>query len=52
MKLPAHAPKKSEKRVIAHVPKGISLASGFSEGSQVWVGITGFHIFAPGTLAK
>jgi sulfate transport system ATP-binding protein len=41
-----------EKRVIAHVPKGISLASGFSEGSQVWVGITGFHIFAPGTLAK
>jgi sulfate transport system ATP-binding protein len=31
--------------VIAHVPKGVSIASGFEEGRSVWVGITGFHFF-------
>lgn len=36
----------AEKPVIAHVPKGLSLASGFSEGRKVFVGITGFHSFA------
>jgi ABC-type Fe3+/spermidine/putrescine transport system ATPase subunit len=35
----------AEKPVIAHVPKGLSLASGFSEGRHVYVGITGFHSF-------
>jgi len=33
------------KRVIAHVPKGVSLASGFAEGREVHVGITAFHAF-------
>ncbi len=32
--------------VVAHVPKGVSLASGFKEGSEVYVGITAFHAFA------
>jgi sulfate transport system ATP-binding protein len=31
--------------VTAHVPKGVSLASGFAVGGKVWVGITGFHYF-------
>lgn len=35
-----------DKRVIAHVPKGVSLASGFDEGREVYVGITAFHAFA------
>jgi sulfate/thiosulfate transport system ATP-binding protein len=34
-----------DKHVIAHVPKGVSLASGFAEGKQVYVGITAFHAF-------
>ena len=34
-----------ERLVVAHVPKGVSLASGFEKGGQVWVGITGFHYF-------
>ncbi len=33
------------KNVVAHVPKGVSLASGFDKGRSVWVGITGFHVF-------
>jgi sulfate transport system ATP-binding protein len=33
------------KSVVAHVPKGVSLASGFDTGRPVWVGITGFHYF-------
>jgi sulfate/thiosulfate transport system ATP-binding protein len=33
------------KRVTAHVPKGVSLASGFEEGRAVFVGITAFHAF-------
>jgi sulfate transport system ATP-binding protein len=36
----------SEKPVVAHLPKGLSLASGFVEGRSVFVGITGFHSFA------
>ncbi|MBI2061680.1 MAG: ABC transporter ATP-binding protein [Nitrospirae bacterium] len=32
------------KRVIAHVPEGISVASGFETGREVYVGITGFKI--------
>lgn len=35
----------AEKPVIAHVPKGLSLASNFVEGRQVFVGVTGFHSF-------
>lgn len=35
-----------DKRVVAHVPKGVSLASGFAEGREVYVGITAFHVFA------
>jgi sulfate/thiosulfate transport system ATP-binding protein len=34
------------KHVIAHVPKGVSLASGFAEGRNVFIGITAFHVFA------
>ncbi len=33
------------RRVVAHVPKGVSLASGFAEGRKVFVGITAFHAF-------
>ncbi len=36
----------AEKPVIAHLPKGLSIASGFVEGREVFVGITGFHCFA------
>lgn len=36
----------AEKPVLAHVPKGLTLASGFVEGRQVFVGVTGFHHFA------
>lgn len=35
----------TEKPVIAQVPKGLSLASGFVEGRDVFVGVTGFHSF-------
>jgi sulfate/thiosulfate transport system ATP-binding protein len=35
----------AEKPVLAHVPKGLTLASGFIEGREVHVGITGFHSF-------
>lgn len=34
-----------EKEIIAHVPKGVSLASGFEVGRDVYVGITAFHTF-------
>jgi hypothetical protein len=34
-----------DKHIIAHVPKGVSLASGFETGRQVYVGITAFHAF-------
>ncbi len=34
-----------QKRVVAHVPKGVSLASGFTEGRDVYIGITAFHTF-------
>jgi sulfate transport system ATP-binding protein len=36
----------SEKQVIAHVPKGVSYASGFNEGARVYVGITEYHAFS------
>jgi len=35
----------AEKLVLAHVPKGLSLASDFVEGREVYAGITGFHVF-------
>jgi len=34
-----------DKLVSARLPKGLSLASGFTEGRDVFVGITGFHSF-------
>jgi sulfate transport system ATP-binding protein len=36
----------SEKHIIAHVPKGIVLASGFEVGKEVHIGITAFQVFA------
>jgi sulfate/thiosulfate transport system ATP-binding protein len=36
----------AEKPVVAHLPKGLSIASGFVEGREVFVGVTGFHSFA------
>jgi sulfate transport system ATP-binding protein len=33
------------RNVVAHLPKGLSEASGFAPGKQVFVGITGFHTF-------
>ena len=30
---------------MAHVPKGVSLASGFEVGKQVFVGVTAYHVF-------
>ncbi len=39
---------KADKLVTAHLPKGLSMASGFVEGRQVFVGITGFHSFPIG----
>jgi len=35
----------AEKPVLAHVPKGLSLASDFREGKEIYAGITGFHVF-------
>jgi sulfate transport system ATP-binding protein len=40
-----------DKRIIAHVPKGVAISSGFETGRDVFVGITAFHVFpmaAPG----
>ncbi len=34
-----------EKHILAHVPKGLSLASDFREGKEIYAGITGFHVF-------
>ena len=34
------------KQIVAHVPKGVSLSSGFEEGSEVYAGITAYHAFA------
>jgi sulfate transport system ATP-binding protein len=34
-----------ERFVTAHLPKGLSEASGFSVGKKVFAGITGFHTF-------
>jgi sulfate transport system ATP-binding protein len=33
------------RNMVAHLPKGVSEASGFAPGSKVFVGITGFHAF-------
>ncbi|MFN0117522.1 MAG: sulfate/molybdate ABC transporter ATP-binding protein [Elusimicrobiota bacterium] len=34
-----------DKEIIADVPKGVSIASGFDQGREVFVGITAFHVF-------
>ncbi len=34
-----------QKQIIAHVPKGVSLASNFDEGREVYVGITAYQTF-------
>lgn len=34
------------REVIAHIPKGVFLASGFKDGQDVFVGITAFQTFA------
>ncbi|MGH7442958.1 MAG: TOBE domain-containing protein [bacterium] len=31
--------------VTAHLPRGLSEASGFAPGETVYAGITGFHVF-------
>lgn len=33
------------KQILAHIPKGVFIASGFREGQTVYVGITAFHVF-------
>jgi sulfate transport system ATP-binding protein len=33
------------RRLLAHLPRGLSEASGFVKGEKVWAGITGFHVF-------
>jgi sulfate transport system ATP-binding protein len=34
-----------DKQIVAHVPKGVSLASDFTEGKKVHVGVTAYHCF-------
>lgn len=34
------------RKILAHVPKGVALASDFVEGRNVHIGITAFHVFA------
>ena len=34
------------RRILAHLPKGVSEASGFRVGKKVYAGITDFHVFA------
>lgn len=41
---------KENKIITALVPKGVALASGFSQGKTVYVGITDFHCFATDVL--
>jgi len=36
----------NNKQIIAHVPKGVSLSSGFGEGSEVFIRITEYHVFS------
>ncbi|HNA59799.1 MAG TPA: sulfate ABC transporter ATP-binding protein [Elusimicrobiota bacterium] len=36
----------ADRPIVAHVPKGVSLASGFDVGRRVYVGITAYHSFA------
>jgi sulfate/thiosulfate transport system ATP-binding protein len=38
------------KEIIADVPKGVALMSGFKEGSDVFVGITEYHAFTDHTV--
>jgi len=38
------------KHVTAHLPRGLSEASGFAPGEKVYVGIIGFHIFETGKI--
>lgn len=35
----------AEKPILAHVPKGLAMASDFVEGREIYAGITGFHVF-------
>ena len=37
-----------EKRLLAHLPRGLAEASGYAPGEKVWLGITGFHVFPLG----
>ncbi len=34
-----------ERRILAHLPRGLAEASGYGLGQSVWLGITGFHVF-------
>jgi sulfate transport system ATP-binding protein len=34
-----------ERRILAHLPRGLAEASGYAPGDQVWLGITGFQVF-------
>jgi len=34
-----------DKKILAQVPKGVALASGFKEGQEVYAAITAFHVF-------
>ncbi len=36
----------SGKKILAHLPKGVSQASGFRVGKKVFAGITDFHVFS------
>jgi sulfate transport system ATP-binding protein len=33
------------RRLLAHLPRGLSEASGFIVGDSVWAGVTGYHVF-------
>ncbi|HTB34685.1 MAG TPA: sulfate ABC transporter ATP-binding protein [bacterium] len=33
------------RRLLAHLPRGLSEASGFKVGDSVWAGVTGYHVF-------
>jgi ABC-type Fe3+/spermidine/putrescine transport system ATPase subunit len=36
----------AQKHILAHLPRGLAEASGFVPSEKVWLGITGFHVFA------
>jgi sulfate transport system ATP-binding protein len=35
--------------VLAHLPRGLGLASGFKPGEGAWMSVTGFHVFTSNT---